>query len=143
LYLLCSFVLQVWGDRIFVTFPKWKPGIPATLGYVTKNGGRDQIVKVYPNWKWHDEGNCNGLTSVFRIAVSIDHLSTERVSKICQTSHEIVVSSFIEFPKLRNLLVSPKTGGTKNPFTYPKELEFGLISTVKFDRLIPVADYGS
>lgn len=58
-------------SRIFVTIPRFVTGIPVTLGYVA--GPRNQI-QPYPEYSWHSShGNdCDGITSVFRIAVSIE-----------------------------------------------------------------------
>lgn len=61
--------LEVWNGRTFVTLPKWKPGVPATLAVIPKNSEKSPLLQPYPNWNWHNEGNCNGLTSVFRLSV--------------------------------------------------------------------------
>ncbi|GJQ83890.1 putative melanin biosynthetic process [Trypoxylus dichotomus] len=39
---------------IFITIPRFQPGIPATLGTVTvsKTTG-DPVIRPYPSWKWH------------------------------------------------------------------------------------------
>lgn len=45
--------LEVYKDRIFVSFPKWKQGVPLTLGYVPKIA-KEPSPKImpYPNWQW-------------------------------------------------------------------------------------------
>lgn len=63
--------VDVWQDRIFVTFPKWKKGIPATLAVIPRNptnnkGNRSPPFRPYPDWTWHTDIQCNGITSVFR-----------------------------------------------------------------------------
>lgn len=66
--------LDVWQNRIFVTFPIWKSGIPATLATIPRNpslagGNRSPRFSPYPNWSWHGNNNCYGISSVFRIAI--------------------------------------------------------------------------
>ncbi|XP_076761628.1 dopaminechrome tautomerase-like isoform X2 [Xylocopa sonorina] len=62
--------LEVWKDKVFITLPKWKAGIPATLTTVPKNSKtKSPKLRPYPDWTWHQSGNCDGLTSVFRIQV--------------------------------------------------------------------------
>lgn len=60
-------------SRIFVTIPRFTTGIPVTLGIVSGVGGNtDPLVEPYPDYSWHSSHgqNCNGITSVFRVAVS-------------------------------------------------------------------------
>ncbi|CAH2106430.1 unnamed protein product [Euphydryas editha] len=54
-------------SRIFVTLPRFDEGRPVTLGTVEEDG----LIKGYPDYSWHDNqgSNCDGLTSVFRIAI--------------------------------------------------------------------------
>ncbi|OWR44676.1 yellow-h3 [Danaus plexippus plexippus] len=66
--------LEVWGNRMFVSLPSWRRGIPATLTTVSRTGGNSSpLLKPYPDWSYHrayDKGkNCTGLTSVFRMNV--------------------------------------------------------------------------
>lgn len=58
--------------RLFVTIPRFQTGIPITFGSLTSipgNGG--PIIQPYPDYTWHSShgANCDGITSVFRIAV--------------------------------------------------------------------------
>nr|XP_003708507.2 PREDICTED: protein yellow-like [Megachile rotundata] len=62
--------LEVSKDKVFITLPKWKEGIPVTLATVPKNSKtKSPKLRPYPDWGWHQKGNCDGLTSVFRIQV--------------------------------------------------------------------------
>lgn len=62
------------ASRIFVTIPRFTTGIPVTFGVVTSagaNGG--PIIQPYPDYDSQSSHgqNCNGITSVFRVAVRI------------------------------------------------------------------------
>ncbi|XP_030022180.1 protein yellow isoform X1 [Manduca sexta] len=54
-------------SRIFVSIPRFDEGRPVTLGTVDEQG---RIVG-YPDYSWHENqgSNCQGLTSVFRVAI--------------------------------------------------------------------------
>lgn len=46
--------LEVYGDRLFVSMPKWKPGVPATLAVLPRVPEEPSPKLVpYPNWEWH------------------------------------------------------------------------------------------
>ncbi|XP_065352966.1 protein yellow-like [Cloeon dipterum] len=60
--------LEAGTDRLVITLPRWKPGLPATLATVPRNSNeRAPLLRPYPNWIWHHPGNCDGLISVFRV----------------------------------------------------------------------------
>ncbi|XP_053607462.1 protein yellow-like isoform X2 [Plodia interpunctella] len=66
--------LEVWGSRVFITNPRWKKGVPATLATVSRSGGvTSPPLKPYPNWAMNvlprNGHSCDGLISVFRISV--------------------------------------------------------------------------
>lgn len=45
--------LEVWRNKVFLTLPQWKPGIPVTLAYVSLNShGKSPMLKPYPSWNW-------------------------------------------------------------------------------------------
>lgn len=62
--------IGVWRNRIFVSFPKWKTGIPVTLASFDMNDlNESPLMTPYPNWSYFDESNCNSLISVFRMSI--------------------------------------------------------------------------
>lgn len=45
--------LEVWKDKMFLSLPQWKPGIPVTLTYVDLNNyNKSPMLKPYPSWSW-------------------------------------------------------------------------------------------
>ncbi|CAB3381794.1 Hypothetical predicted protein [Cloeon dipterum] len=61
--------VHVAGNRVFLSMPRWKPkGIPATLAFV-EYPSRDAAPPLtpYPDWASQKVGQCQGLTSVFRV----------------------------------------------------------------------------
>ncbi|KAJ8717459.1 hypothetical protein PYW08_005858 [Mythimna loreyi] len=40
-----------WKDKLFITIPRWKKGIPASLNYVFLNDTQDAPLHPYPNWR--------------------------------------------------------------------------------------------
>jgi hypothetical protein len=46
--------------RVFVSTPRWKPGVPATLSLVQSNG----ILQPFPSWEMNQVGNASTLQSV-------------------------------------------------------------------------------
>ncbi|XP_059054989.1 L-dopachrome tautomerase yellow-f2-like [Achroia grisella] len=45
---------EVYGDRVFVTVPKRRYGIPSTLNYVELGGPSSPILKPYPSPRWSE-----------------------------------------------------------------------------------------
>jgi Major royal jelly protein len=62
--------IQVTPDRIFLTLPRSREGVPATLTYMPNNGVpvENQPLLPFPDWSWQQGhlDNCSGLVSVFR-----------------------------------------------------------------------------
>ncbi|XP_015116470.1 protein yellow isoform X1 [Diachasma alloeum] len=62
--------LEFWHDRVFVTLPKWRSGVPATLTTAPRfSKDKSPKLRPYPSWGWHHQDSCGGMTSVFRIQV--------------------------------------------------------------------------
>ncbi|RZB38917.1 yellow-y [Asbolus verrucosus] len=70
--------IEIWKDKLFVTVPRWKPGVPSTLNYISLQNTEDKSppLKPYPDWRSNEFANCNsGLSTVYRIkADSCDRL---------------------------------------------------------------------
>ena len=60
------------NTRVFVTNPRFLRGVPASLGYVRS---ADNAITPYPSYNWHSSHgrDCDGLTSVFRVAIDTCH----------------------------------------------------------------------
>lgn len=58
---------------VFISIPRFQNGVPVTLGYVTDNISPEgnPIIAPYPNWEWNRLGQCDAITSVFRMQVTI------------------------------------------------------------------------
>lgn len=49
--------VERWKDRVFVTTPRWKRGVPATLSWLpTEVDTVSAPLRPYPNWDWHTAG---------------------------------------------------------------------------------------
>lgn len=64
--------IERWKNRVFISTPRWKRGVPATLSALSiVSDTESPALAPYPNWDWHNAANCTGFTSVFRM--SVDH----------------------------------------------------------------------
>ncbi|CAO1372215.1 unnamed protein product [Diamesa hyperborea] len=47
--------LEVYKDRLFITLPRWKTGVPASLAYIdlNDNSTKSPLLKPYPSWSAH------------------------------------------------------------------------------------------
>jgi hypothetical protein len=62
--------IERWGNKLFVTVPRWRDGIPATLNYIDMDrtpAGSPPLIP-YPNLDSNRIGDCpNGLNTAYRI----------------------------------------------------------------------------
>ncbi|KAH8351786.1 hypothetical protein KR084_004413 [Drosophila pseudotakahashii] len=69
--------IDVYQNRIFVTTPRWKDGVPASLGTIPFPPKESSpAIRPYPNWEAHGNPNspdCSKLMSVYRTAVDRCH----------------------------------------------------------------------
>ncbi|KAH9641909.1 hypothetical protein HF086_011659 [Spodoptera exigua] len=64
--------IERWRNKLFVSVPRWKAGIPATLNYIPLDAPYDPSPKLnpYPSFAGNELGNCqSGLNTVYRVKV--------------------------------------------------------------------------
>lgn len=62
--------LEVWKDKVFVTVPRWKSGVPSTLNYVNISDGESPLLQPYPSWEINnitEETNSTRIANTFRV----------------------------------------------------------------------------
>ncbi|XP_059613062.1 protein yellow [Phlebotomus argentipes] len=63
--------IEVQTDRLFITLPRWKAGVPASLAYIKMNETftRSPLLSPFPNWQAHrfSEHEPPEIVSPFRI----------------------------------------------------------------------------
>lgn len=87
-------------SKVFVTVPRFSEGIPASLGYI-KAPSNDLLIQPYPDYSWHSShgSDCNGLTSIVRVAVDECHrlyaLDTGVIGSVRKCPPQLVVFNLV------------------------------------------------
>ncbi|XP_033761597.1 uncharacterized protein LOC117343364 [Pecten maximus] len=53
--------IKVYNESVYLTIPRLKKGIPATLAVVINNGSDSPVLRPYPNWHMHRKDDCDAL----------------------------------------------------------------------------------
>lgn len=148
--------IDVYGERIFVTTPRWKDGVPASFGWLPYPPKElSPAIKPYPNWDMHGDPynpDCNKLISVYR--TSIDECgriwlidsgivnATVKLNQICPPkivafdlkTDEIVVSYQLPPDQVKedslhsNILVDVRDGVCEDAYAYVSDVwRYGLV----------------
>ncbi|ETO32845.1 hypothetical protein RFI_04271 [Reticulomyxa filosa] len=58
--------LKIYENRVFVTVPRWKQGVPSTLNEVVVNpkNTTNYVLRPFPSWEMQTLGNCSCLQYV-------------------------------------------------------------------------------
>ncbi|KAF7262847.1 hypothetical protein GWI33_003987 [Rhynchophorus ferrugineus] len=124
--------IEVYKDRIFLSMPKWKAGVPVTLAQLPRVPKEESPkLKPYPSWDWHSEKTCDVITSVFRMqADNCGRLWVLDSGKISITTEEAKQHCP---PKL--LIFDLQTDKLLKKYIFPKDFikEDGLYSNIIVD----------
>jgi len=61
--------VKLYKGNVYVTVPRLKSGIPATLNVLTKNEETSPLLRPYPNWEIHKLDDCENLLFVSSIEI--------------------------------------------------------------------------
>lgn len=65
--------IDVYGERLFVTTPRWKDGVPASFGWLPYPPKElSPAIKPYPDWEAHGDPynpDCSKLISIYRTSI--------------------------------------------------------------------------
>ncbi|KAL9909646.1 dopaminechrome tautomerase-like isoform 1-T1 [Glossina fuscipes fuscipes] len=91
--------IDIYQNRIFITTPRWKDGVPASLGTIPYPPSEiSPALKPYPNWEAHSSSyapDCDKLISVYNLFWKYSQLL-----RSCQTNSTFhKYSIYIQFYK--------------------------------------------
>ncbi|XP_076466373.1 protein yellow-like [Babylonia areolata] len=55
--------VKVYNDEVYVTVPRWRPGVPSTLNRVVMKNG-SAVLQPYPSWQYQTLVDCSALQYV-------------------------------------------------------------------------------
>ncbi|CAH1241564.1 Hypp6372 [Branchiostoma lanceolatum] len=56
--------IKVHGPVVYLTTPRWRDGVPASLSSVVETSGGRAVLRPFPSWEMNQLGNCSALQSV-------------------------------------------------------------------------------
>ncbi|XP_012284413.1 major royal jelly protein 1 [Orussus abietinus] len=65
---------QIFKDEAIVAMPRYKPGVPFTLGAVSLKSKGTPVISPFPCWPIQEEGNCNALQSAVDIVLDVQDI---------------------------------------------------------------------
>ncbi|CAG9563747.1 unnamed protein product [Danaus chrysippus] len=104
-----------WRDKVFITIPRWKKGVPSSLNYVYLNGSQSQPLNPYPSWndgfvseKSHKVTTNSTVVSAFRIYIDkCDRLWAvdNGVADMSRELRQITEPAIVIFDLRKNVLI--------------------------------------
>lgn len=76
--------LERWRDKLFITVPRWKSGVAASLTFVNISDGPSPVLQPYPNWQ------ANELPETSKDAAAEDDKSPVKLLK----DNNTIISTF-------------------------------------------------
>lgn len=121
--------------KVFVTIPRFQYGVPVTVGYVTDkvSSSGNPIIAPYPNWEWNRPGgNCNGITSVYRVRVIKTKTKRKKKTKTKNILKKYTTIFFLKVDACKRIWILD-TGKLGEEQVCPPQI---LIFSLENDRLI-------
>ncbi|XP_011194670.1 protein yellow [Zeugodacus cucurbitae] len=148
--------IDVYGERMFITTPRWKDGVPASLSYLPyPPKERSPALRPYPDWSAHsdvEQPDCAKLISVYRSSIDpcgrlwvIDSgivNATNNLNQICQpkivafdlATDKMVVSFTLPPDQVKedslhsNILADVQDNQCEDAFVYVTDVwRFGIV----------------
>lgn len=121
--------IEVGWDKIFVSVPRLRAGVPSTLNYIPRNLPLESSpqLQAYPSWDWHSAGkgdlNCSKLISVYRSRI-------DRCNRLWVVDSGIMTSidDFMPVCMPKIMVFDLQTDQLVRQFTFPREVIFFLDS---------------
>ncbi|XP_014211358.1 protein yellow-like [Copidosoma floridanum] len=111
--------IKVWKDRIYLTIPRWKKGIPVTLASIPVASGPSPLLEPYPDWEMQKLDDC--LSFQFVLGVEIDPIG--RMWIIDNGRTELLASEpRINCPPRLVVLDLEKEGQVIFSYVFPEEV---------------------
>ncbi|XP_014476544.1 PREDICTED: protein yellow-like [Dinoponera quadriceps] len=115
--------IEIDCDRIFISTPRLRAGVPATLSFIPRNVplGSSPQLQAYPSWDWHGAGkgeiNCTKLISVYRTRL-------DRCNRLWVVDAGVVTSidDFMPVCPPKIVVFDLKTDEVVRYFTFPREV---------------------
>lgn len=64
--------IKVYKDQIYVTVPRWRHGVPATLNRIVPNEGENPLLEPFPSWGANKIGDCKAFQYVQSMEIDPD-----------------------------------------------------------------------
>ncbi|XP_039291101.1 protein yellow-like [Nilaparvata lugens] len=143
--------LEVTTDKVFVTLPRWKQGVPCSLAVLDRHDPNPSPrLRPFPSWKWHQltssrgSNKCDVITSVFRMSLDqcgrvwvLDSGSVDIFESVNQLCPPQILVFDVNSEKLRYGLVvydwqNNKSWRISHPHFYPDP----IVSRYDLDGII-------
>ncbi|CAH1962406.1 unnamed protein product [Acanthoscelides obtectus] len=125
---------RIFKNRVYVTMPKFRPGVPVTLGSFPLDSPEKVNIPIspFPNWEMNVQDNCRVLQSV--LGTEVDRRGTMWVLDGHRANNAV---NGIRCPPKLVLLDLNRNGAAVRSYTFPNELcltDGGFLNDVVIDE---------